>query len=121
LTPGIGYATGTDSKATVTISDSTATSSYGPFVYENPDNGHLYILSDPDTWHGAQAQAQSLGGNLVTINDQAEQDWIEDNFGGQNLWIGLTDSEIYGKTEGDFEWTSGEEFSYTKLETWGAT
>jgi hypothetical protein len=113
LTPGIGYATGTDSKATVTISDSTATSSYGPFVYENPDNGHLYILSDPDTWHGAQAQAQSLGGNLVTINDQAEQDWIEDNFGGQNLWIGLTDSEIYGKTEGDFEWTSGEEFSYT--------
>jgi len=73
-------------------------------------NGSQYTLTSYGTWQEAQAQAQSLGGNLVTINNQAEQDWLVSTFGGnEQLWIGLTD-EV---TEGQFKWTSGETSTYT--------
>lgn len=76
-------------------------------------NGHTYKLSTAGTWQEAQAQAQKSGGNLVTINDKAEQDWIAQTFkydlNTQALWIGLTDQE----TEGDFKWINGEPLTYT--------
>jgi Ca2+-binding RTX toxin-like protein len=73
-------------------------------------NGNKYLLTSHGTWQQAQAQAQSLGGNLVTINNQAEQDWLVSTFGGsENLWIGFTD-EV---TEGQFKWASGETSTYT--------
>ncbi|MCO5799245.1 MAG: hypothetical protein HEQ29_21695 [Dolichospermum sp. LBC05a] len=73
-------------------------------------NGSQYTLTSYGTWQEAQAQAQSLGGNLVTINNQAEQDWLVSTFGGnEQLWIGLTDEVI----EGQFKWTSGETSTYT--------
>jgi len=103
-----------DASASATISNSDTTSRYGSFVYENPETGHLYILSDPDTWPGAQGQAEALGGNLVTINDQAEQDWLLDTFGTtESLWIGYTDSKFYNAEEGSFQWVSGESADYT--------
>jgi|GEM_PF-1500254 len=74
-------------------------------------NGHTYQLTKAGTWTEAQAEAQSLGGNLVTINDQAEQDWLISTF--QNvdewLWIGYTDQEA----EGIWKWISGETSTYT--------
>ncbi|MBE9218110.1 beta strand repeat-containing protein [Dolichospermum flos-aquae] len=76
-------------------------------------NGNTYLLSTAGTWQQAQSQAQSLGGNLVTINNQAEQDWLVSTFGGseqlEQLWIGFTD-EV---TEGEFKWVSGETSTYT--------
>ena len=72
-------------------------------------NGNTYLLSTAGTWQQGQSQAQSLGGNLVTINDQAEQDWLVTTFGGEQLWIGFTD-EV---TEGQFKWVSGETSTYT--------
>ncbi|MCT7952729.1 S8 family serine peptidase [Ancylothrix sp. C2] len=107
------YNLGTSAGATATITNSTTTDWYGPFVYENPANGHLYILSQPDTWLGAQNQAQILGGNLVTINDAAEQNWINQTFNSQPFWMGMTDSEIYGKQPGNYQWVSGEPVTYT--------
>ncbi|WP_013321018.1 putative Ig domain-containing protein [Gloeothece verrucosa] len=72
-------------------------------------NGKTYILTDPGTWQQAQAQAQVLGGNLVAINTQQEQDWIVNTFGGTELlWIGLTDEA----SEGDFRWLTGEAYTY---------
>ncbi|MDJ1172460.1 SBBP repeat-containing protein [Roseofilum sp. BLCC_M154] len=99
--------------ATATIADSKTTSRYGPFVYVNPQNGHQYILSQPDTWLGAQEQAQALGGNLVGINSEAENDWLYDTFGSGRKWIGLNDSEIYGNTEGNHRWVNGEDLTFT--------
>ena len=81
-------------------------------------NVSKYLLTDPGTWQQAQDQAQSLGGNLVTINNQAEQDWLVSTFGTERevtegqferLWIGFTD-EV---TEGQFKWASGETSTYT--------
>jgi hypothetical protein len=37
-------------------------------------NGSIYRLTTAVAWKQAQAQAQSLGGNLVTVNNQAEQE-----------------------------------------------
>ncbi|MDB9522562.1 lectin-like protein, partial [Dolichospermum circinale CS-1225] len=73
-------------------------------------NGSKYLLTGPGTWKQAQDQARSLGGNLVTVNNQAEQDWLVTTFGPtERLWIGLTDEE----TEGQFKWVSGETSAYT--------
>jgi Ca2+-binding RTX toxin-like protein len=72
--------------------------------------GNTYRLTSTRfTWQQAQAEAQSLGGNLVTINSQEEQDWLVTTFGRTELWIGLTDNV----TEGQFQWASGETYTYT--------
>lgn len=78
----------------------------------NPSNQHTYHLLSANTWAASQSEATSLGGNLVTINNQAENDWVFSSFsdgGTLNLWIGLTDVA----TEGSFLWISGEISSYT--------
>lgn len=79
----------------------------------NPANGNSYYLLDSDTWTASQSEAESLGGNLVTINDAAENDWVLTTFGSfdsvdRNLWIGLSDSA----SEGTFAWASGELASF---------
>lgn len=84
----------------------------GPWI--NPANGHFYYLLDADTWTNSEDQAIALGGHLVTINDQAEQDLVFETFsGGRNLWIGFTDT----LEEGNFVWISGEAVTYTNWET----
>ncbi|MFN6153587.1 MAG: lectin-like protein [Dolichospermum sp.] len=73
-------------------------------------NGKFYLLSNAGTWQQAQAQAVTLGGNLVTVNDAAENQFLVNTFGGtEGLWIGLTD-EV---TEGTFKWANGEAVTYT--------
>ena len=62
------------------------------------------------TWSQAQALAVSLGGNLVTINDAAEQQWVNDTFDQfGSFWLGLTDEA----SEGTWLWASGQEVTYT--------
>jgi hypothetical protein len=73
----------------------------------------LYLLSTRGTWGAAQLEAQSVQGNLVTINDGAEQTFLAGLFPGQNSWIGYTDSGI----EGDFQWSNGERSVYTNWAT----
>ncbi|MDY6936688.1 MAG: lectin-like protein [Cyanobacteriota bacterium] len=75
----------------------------------NPANGHTYCLTSPGKWSQANEEAIAKGGNLVTVNDSAEQDWLLETFGSSRLWIGFTDE----KNEGSFEWSSGETSSYT--------
>jgi Ca2+-binding RTX toxin-like protein len=73
-------------------------------------NNKYYTLSTAGTWAQAQAQAVSLGGNLVTVNDAAENQFLVNTFGGtERLWIGFTD-EV---TEGVFKWANGEAVTYT--------
>lgn len=84
----------------------------GPFV--NPANCHTYYLTQPGTWIECQMKAQSLGGNLVTINDAAENEYVRStisNFGGvpRVLWIGLNDVAV----ENTFVWADGSALGYT--------
>lgn len=83
----------------------------GPIV--NPANGNSYYLLESATWIHSQAEARQLGGNLATINNAAEDDWVVNtfrNFGGttRNLWIGLNDA----RTPDSFEWVSGDPSTY---------
>ncbi|MEA5534036.1 PEP-CTERM sorting domain-containing protein [Crocosphaera sp. XPORK-15E] len=73
-------------------------------------NNSQYSLTNFDTWTGAQAQAQAIGGNLVTVNDLAEHQFLLNTFGtSESLWIGFTDQD----EEGVFKWISGESVTFT--------
>jgi len=74
----------------------------------------LTVYSHRGTWTDAEAEAVSLGGHLVTINDVAEETWVWDTFsqfGGvdRTIWIGMTDAA----SEGDWVWISGEPVTFT--------
>jgi hypothetical protein len=95
--------------ATLTLSNAVSAAVIsGPIT--SPINGHTYYLLSQNTWTGAQAEAVTLGGNLVTIRNAAEEAWIQETFGSSShrLWIGLTDQEV----EGTFVWISGEVSTY---------
>ncbi|CAN5855596.1 hypothetical protein BH11PLA1_BH11PLA1_12780 [soil metagenome] len=60
-----------------------------------PANGHTYQLTSmASSWSVAEASAVALGGHLVSINDAAEQAFVQTNFtilaaAPRPLWIGL--------------------------------
>ncbi|MBI3880058.1 MAG: immunoglobulin domain-containing protein [Verrucomicrobia bacterium] len=83
----------------------------GPLT--NPANGHLYFLLSSNTWTASEAEAQTLGGHLATINDAAENGWVLTNFGSfggvsRYYWIGLNDVAV----EGNYSWVNGETNTY---------
>ena len=90
----------------------------------------IYVVVEGDTWEKAQENAKFLGGDLATINDVDENDWlVEMLFGpdksssiiadqyaltgeplrGQSIWLGHT----FSSTKGDYVSISGEENIYT--------
>ena len=80
----------------------------------NAANGHIYLLLQSATWSASQDEAVKRGGDLVTINDAAEQAWVYStfaHFGGlaRDLWIGLGD----GDQDRTFSWASGATTTYT--------
>ena len=79
----------------------------------NPLNGRTYHLLEHSSWSVARSAALQLGGDLVTINDQDENDWVDSTFGtfeGENrsLWLGYNDAE----KEGTWVWANGETPGY---------
>jgi hypothetical protein len=75
--------------------------------------GHTYTLTPRSmSWTEAEAEAQRLGGHLVTINDEAEQAWVSETFGGWGgwyFWLGATDQAV----EGTWVWASEQPVIYT--------
>jgi len=63
-----------------------------------PANGHYYKRSASMTWPEAKAEAEALGGYLVTINDEDENVWLSINISGG--WTGANDIAV----EGVWEW-----------------
>ena len=83
-------------------------------IYSIEHNGDVYALLAPDTWENSQAQAQALGGHLVTINNMDEHNFVYNTFapialshapatGKVNLWIGMWDPTM----DGSYAWIDG--------------
>ena len=76
-------------------------------------NGHSYkFIPKKMPWKNAKKMAEDMGGYLVCITSQEEQEVISNlitiNSQIQPTWIGLTDE---GK-EGEFKWINGEKLNY---------
>lgn len=77
-------------------------------------NGHTYLLLTTDTWANSQAAALTIGGNLITVNDAAENFWlINTAFNGfgltSSLWIGY----MRDQNTNNFVWVDGDSSGYT--------
>ena len=80
----------------------------------NPSNNHRYELITCGTWSLCRDAAIAKGGNLVTIRNQAENDWLTTTLIQQAkpdfaVWIGFTDAGH----EGNWTWASGEVKPYS--------
>ena len=102
----------TGASASTTNSRPIASASLEDVWVVRPENSHAYKRIQCADWEDAQAQAATEGGYLVTINDAAEQKWLQAVFGGQPSWIGLNDIA----QEGQWIWDNGEPLTYTN---WG--
>jgi hypothetical protein len=73
-----------------------------PFIQRGDS---AYVIVQGPTWEEAEANAQALGGHLVTINDADENDWILENLDfAEQAWIGL-DFDI---STNQWSWASGD-------------
>jgi len=83
----------------------------------NPGTGHNYYLLENSNWTDAQSQALSLGGNLATINNAAENAWVVGKFSDygavvRNLWIGLSSAPAFGGNPSNYFWIDGDSSAY---------
>ena len=78
----------------------------------NPANGHAYKKIYCQRIADAMNQAAEEGAYLVSINDAAENAWLQGIFERDSFWIGLNDLT----KEGQWVWHSGEPVTYTNWE-----
>jgi len=72
----------------------------------NPDNGHYYASVDQEMlWEDAYIFAQELGGYILTITDEQEQQWLMSTFSHTGALLGL-------QYDGKWKWITGESYSY---------
>ncbi len=94
------------------------------YVLEDPDpaaerkefGGHFYqCINEHMSWHDAEEYCESIGGHLVTIGSQEENEFvfelIQEQTGRDFYWLGGTDEE----EEGTWVWVTGEPWEYV---TW---
>lgn len=85
-----------------------------PFVRRGDS---AYVIVQGPTWDEAEANARKLGGHLVTINDEAENEWLIDALSGElnsgkesanwnGAWIGIS------QKNGQWSWSSGDSSDY---------
>lgn len=85
----------------------------------NPQNGHSYLVyPDSLNWVDAKVFCQSLGGHLVTISDEQEQEFVEQLAQTcserTNFWLG----GYYDPDTDTWKWVDGTPFTYTNWDSW---
>ncbi len=92
----------------------------------NPANGHQYAITlDWSNWLQGETWAEEVGGHLVTINDDAENEWLADFATANNRWhsYGVAWIGLEYKGEGamtdpsSWEWQNGESVTYWNPDT----
>ena len=82
----------------------------------NPENGHAYKRIHCETRDDAIAQATKEKAHLVSINDEAEQAWLEAVFGHKFYWIGLrrvpATGQLSKRTKEWWQWDNGDPITY---------
>lgn len=74
-------------------------------------NGHYYkAYNQRLAWHTAKTYCEELGGHLVTITSEEENNFVYEMVrkNGISYWLGGTDEE----QEGVWKWVTGEEWSF---------
>ncbi len=95
-----------------TVSELPNTEGYATF------NGHTYFVPDQSmTWENAKAYCEALGGHLISITSEEEQNFIYEyllgkDLDGHDFWIGLSSSNGFSWDS----WITGEAVSYSN---WG--
>ena len=83
-------------------------------------NGHKYAITlGIGDWEQIEAEAEAVGGYLVTINDTGEHGWLGSTFyepvRHDYLWIGFYQDHgdpCYSEPAGGWKWISGEAVTY---------
>ncbi len=70
-----------------------------------------FISNEKYTWLEGQTFATANGGNLATINDLSENQFILNQLDNDLVFIGVHDSSI----EGDFVWSDGQSYSFNNF------
>jgi len=81
-----------------------------------PVSSILQLTTTAKTWADAEAEAVGLGGHLVTVRNQSENDRLFALFGGSDLealWLGLYKDGITD----EWRWASGEPVTYTNWDS----
>lgn len=81
--------------------------------------GHTYALTaTPGTWLEVQGEAESHGGDLVTINDSDENAWLLSTFAQNSVpWIGFYQPPGTAEPDQGWEWVSGQPVTFVNW--WG--
>ena len=77
------------------------------------NGNHYQVFDEQTTWFQAKTKCEQLGGHLVTITSQGEQNFVNSMLDVDKswtyYWLGATD-EV---SEGNWRWVTGEPFNYT--------
>jgi surface protein len=104
------FCIGSSAKLTASSTSENISGFSGPFIH----NGHSYYLSNvASDWNTARLKARELGGYLVSINNEAENNFVFGLLPDWNYWIGLSDEG----QEGVWQWDSGEPYIYSNWAT----
>ncbi|MBC7771635.1 MAG: hypothetical protein H7210_03995 [Pyrinomonadaceae bacterium] len=83
----------------------------GPF--RRAGSCHAYFLLSQSSWTASRAMALAMGGDLITIDDAAENEFVRGTVasagGPRRIWLGYNDRG----TEGFFLRTDGQDMDYT--------
>uniref|UniRef100_A0A8C1ZCU1 C-type lectin domain-containing protein n=1 Tax=Cyprinus carpio TaxID=7962 RepID=A0A8C1ZCU1_CYPCA len=74
----------------------------------------LYFLSsETKSWSGSRKYCTDKKADLISINNQEEQDFVKNISGGKLVWIGLTDTDV----EGTWKWVDRSNMTFRFWET----
>jgi hypothetical protein len=90
---------------------------------EDGGNGHWYqgMVAPNPSWSSARAASRDLGGDLVSLNDVAESDWVYSNVASDPTlwisrmgpWIGLYQPPGSSEPDGGWVWCDGTPLGWT--------